>query len=178
MNISISQLVPVAVIIIVPLVISTLLKTAAVEAAFRDGKHWVEYSRVFKRLALLGMLPVPLLLCAWFFVAPGDQAPLVWLAGIFAVLDGLLLIEFVGVRIGFDDEKIYCFSGWRKRRVIPWTELTSCSFSEAAKWWVIETRNAGKIRIHEFTSGRETFFATMGKITGIGPNSQACLRLN
>jgi len=128
-----------------------------------------------KGMALVVASIVVLLIGLWFQVAPNDKESVAWMALLFGVLDLPLLIEFYGVRIGYDEKKVYCFSGWRKNRILSWSEIKSCGYSPTNKWWVIETATQGKIRIHEFISGRDSFFAAMRERTGIS-DARACAR--
>jgi len=100
---------------------------SALKMQFGFERRWLEYGKVMKGMALLFAGLVALLVGFWFTVAPDDKQPVAWMVALFGLLDLPLLIEFFGVRIGFDDEQIYCHSGWRKNRVIPWRNLKSCT---------------------------------------------------
>ncbi len=167
MNTTSTPIVPIAAAIVVPMVLGWLLRSPDQAAKEKGGKLWLEYGKLMKGMALLFAGLVALLVGLWFTVAPDDKQPVAWMVALFGLLDLPLLIEFFGVRIGFDDEQIYCHSAWRKNRVIPWGEIKSCTYSKVNKWWVIETASQGRIRIHEFISGRESFFEAMKRKTGI-----------
>ncbi|HXP34777.1 MAG TPA: hypothetical protein VN827_04455, partial [Chthoniobacterales bacterium] len=64
----------------------------------------------------------------------------------------LIFVEFHFVHVEFDENSIYTFSPWRKRRVIPWSAVISYSF----KWHILKTRDYGAIRLSAFMSGLGT----------------------
>jgi hypothetical protein len=63
-----------------------------------------------------------------------------------------LPLEFHLVSITVDSHGLTHRSPWRRRRVVPWTEVTGCHRSFLNEWIVIETRR-GPIRMSEFLVG-------------------------
>lgn len=89
------------------------------------------------------------------------QGPGSWL-GVFAFFAGVMLVLFLEiyvVRIEFDDYAIYTRSPWRPERSIPWSEITSYSFSGISQWYVFRTRSMGAVRLSVYLSGRGSFMA-------------------
>ena len=74
-----------------------------------------------------------------------------------------MVIEFFLVRIGFDENGIYCYSGWRPKRTIDWTAVESVRFSQSMQWWVLRTKDAGNIRASVFLSGLQEFLTELEK---------------
>jgi hypothetical protein len=64
-----------------------------------------------------------------------------------------VLLEFHFVRVEFDENFIYTFSPWRRRRVIPWNAVIDYAFSSVNKWHVLKTRGYGLIRMSTMMSG-------------------------
>jgi hypothetical protein len=69
--------------------------------------------------------------------------------------------EFFGVRITYDDEGIQTRSGWRSSRTIPWSDIQKGWYSRALQWYVIQTGNHGRIRLHDFLDGRESLISEL-----------------
>jgi hypothetical protein len=153
--------------IVVPIVLGYLFRTPSSAARQAEGKQWLEYGAVLKGFALGAAGLVALLIGIFFVVDAKDKLAVASMVALFGTLSVSLLLEFYGVRIGFDDTRVYTRSGWRKPRSIAWTDITACTYSPTNRWWVLETKDQGRVRIHEFLSGRASFFAALQARTGI-----------
>jgi len=120
--------------IVATLLLLWLASRAVRAARFRGGRYVVEYG-------------LPVRVAGWFALALGvfiayaasqaspDQRILAACVGGTLFLACLaLFLEFHFVRIEFDDEFIYTFSPWRKRRVIPWSAVSGYSYSAVNHW--------------------------------------------
>jgi hypothetical protein len=67
-----------------------------------------------------------------------------------------VFLEAQFVRVEFDDEFIYTFSPWRKRRVIPWCAVAGYSYSAVNRWHILKTRGNGSVCLSELLSGLAT----------------------
>jgi hypothetical protein len=148
---------PALIAFVVPIALGLLLKSVNAHARSEGSTKWLEYGPVMKGMSLSFLAPVIAITMAGFFVEPKDRNPVFLGAAFFGALTLPLLIECFLVRIGFDDQQVFCLSGWRRRRVIPWDEIESASYSGPMMWWVISTRNHGKIRAHLYLSGVSDF---------------------
>lgn len=93
-----------------------------------------------------------------------DQRVIAWIVGLSMGVIGLYIwLEFQFVRIEFDDHAIYTFSPWRRRRAIPWREVTGYHFSELNQWHVIQTSRHGRVRLSSLLSGLFCFFDALKK---------------
>src|SRR5262245_57513044 len=104
--------------ILVPVVLGWLLRSAQAQPLKKDGIAWLRYGTSIKGFALFGLAIVMGLCALWFLVKPKDQAAVLVMILLFAGLTLPLAIECFFVRIGFDEDRIYCHSGWRKSRII------------------------------------------------------------
>ncbi len=143
----------VLVAIIVPLVLGWLLRGSSSGTQKQSGISWLVYGKRMKGFALLFSGLVAALVVLWFIVEPKDKMPVLGMIAMFGGLTLPLFLEFFFVRIGYDSKEIYCHSIWRPNREIDWTEVESATFSESLQWWVISTKNSGKIRVHVYISG-------------------------
>lgn len=138
------------------------------DARKEGGRYWAEYGRAHKAVACIFAIGAAALIVAVLFAKP-QKWPL--MAGlsllVFGLPSAILLLEFFVVRIGFDEERIECRSPWRLRRTIPWTSVQSCSYSDFAKWWVVDAGVHGKIRLSNWLSGQKALLAMMKSRTGI-----------
>jgi hypothetical protein len=91
-----------------------------------------------------------------FFADSQSQSAIFSIGLLFLGLGLPLFMEFFGVKIAFDENSIYCYSPWVKNRIVVWDEIEEIEFSESMQWWVIKTKNKGKIRLHVFLSGIPT----------------------
>jgi hypothetical protein len=145
------------------LVLGWLLRSVRREARLDSGKHVLEYGTAMRwSAAFFAVICVGLAVTSLF--VPFDvRIEVMLMAVFFTALTLPLLLEFFRVRIVFDDESIHCFSPWRSSRCIPWLAVTARHFSRAAQWHVIETTGYGRIRLHIYLSGIQTFLETMDK---------------
>jgi hypothetical protein len=132
----------------------TWLATRAVRAArLQGGRYVVEYR-------------LPVRIVGWFCLALGifiahaasqtsaDQRIIAaCVGGVMSVACIAVFVEFHFVHIEFDDQFIYTFSPWRKRRVIPWTAIVGHSYSAVNRWHILKSRGYGSIRLSELLSG-------------------------
>ena len=154
-----SHISSVLIAIIVPLVLSLLLRSAKPTTIQKDGKKWLAYAKGLKLFSLLPMLISVGVFVITFFVDETQQKSGLFVSMLFGGLGLPLFLEFFGVKIGFDDHSIFCHSPWRKNRIIKWSEIEEVEFSEAAQWWVVKTKNKGNIRLHVYLSGIDEFLS-------------------
>jgi hypothetical protein len=154
---------PAAVVGLTPLIVGALRRSARFQARHENGIAWLEYGPAMKGFTALCCLLVASLCVIWFIVQPKDRAPVFFMILLFGGLTLPLVLECFLVRIGFDAERIYCRSGWRPRRVIPWSEVQSVKFSPAMQWWVIKTSKSGNIRVQVFISGARELLGELHK---------------
>lgn len=127
-------------------------------------KLWLEYGMVLKGISVFLACLVVIFAKLWFEATDAEDREInAWLAITIFIFDVPLIIEFFFVRIGYDSHNIYCKSGWRSNRIVPWKDVKSCIYSPLNKWWVVETETQGLIRAHEFLSGRDQFIEVMDK---------------
>jgi hypothetical protein len=142
-------------------VLPLILRTVRPAAAEVDGKFVLNYGRPMKVLA--GVLWV-----CWlsFFVATLMVPPEVRALCVAVVLGFLLLplplhLEFVGVRVEFDESGIRTRSPWRPKREIPWSAINQVWFSPILQWYVVQTRGFGRIRLHTYLNGVEALLTEL-----------------
>jgi len=145
--------------IVVALALGFLPRNARFHAAHEGHRMVLRYGtpvRVFWWLLLCAVL------VGWYVgVQKSNEGPVsqwIVLEG-FAVVMLPLFLEFFLVRIEFDDHAIYTRSPWRSPRRIPWSEITSYSFSRANRWHIFRTRSMGAVRLSVFLSGIGSFMA-------------------
>jgi hypothetical protein len=154
---------PALVALLVPLILGWLLRSASAKAKKINGIAWLNYGVTLKIFTLFFVGIVAGLVAIWFNVEPKDKIPLLFLIGLFGGLTLPMAIEFCLVRIGFDENGIYCYSGWRPKRTIDWTAIESVEFSQSMQWWVLRTKGAGKIRVSVLLSGLQEFLDELEK---------------
>ena len=154
---------PALTVLIVPIVLGWFLRNVSEKAKRINGVAWLDYGVRFKSFTLLFVGLVAGLVVIWFNIEAEDKTALVFLIALFGGLTLPMVIEFFLVRIGFDENGIYCYSGWRPKRTIAWTAVESVKFSESLQWWVLDTKGAGKIRASVFLSGLQEFLAELEK---------------
>lgn len=169
---------PALVVIIVPIILKWILQSAKANARIEGDIKWLEYGPTMKWLSLALLAIIIGIAVLGFRMESKDRTAAFLASAFFGVLTLPLLIEFFFVRIGFNDEKIFCFSGWRRRRVIPWSEIESAHFSGPLMWWVITTQTSGKIRVHLYLSGVPDFIEEirMRKIEFVGKEATRATR--
>lgn len=154
---------PALTVLLVPIILGWLLRSASAKAKRIDGLLWLNYGVALKTFTLFFVGIVAALIAIWFNVEPKDKIPVLFLIGLFGALTLPMVIEFFLVRIGFDKEGIYCYSGWRTKRTIDWAAVESVEFSQSMQWWVVRTMGFGKIRASVFLSGLQEFLAELEK---------------
>jgi hypothetical protein len=75
------------------------------------------------------------------------------LGGLLFLVSLYIFLETRFVRIEFDDNFIYTFSPWRKRRLVPWSAVVGYSYSAVNRWHILKTRGYGSIRLSALLSG-------------------------
>ncbi|RYD68612.1 MAG: hypothetical protein EOP83_00535 [Verrucomicrobiaceae bacterium] len=144
--------------ILVPAAIAAFVRAANKPARVSEGVKWLEYGLAMKAFSILsGIIPV-MITISLVFSEPEDPVGAIVCLVLFGGLTLSLLLESFLVRIGFDEEWIYTRSAWRKERKIPWSETGSPSYADTLRWWRIPTRSQGVIRLHDFISGKDSFF--------------------
>ena len=139
--------------LIVPIVLGGMAKAAAVPPERREGKQWLEYSKAFKAFSLFIVL-IPCGLAFIYLSANADnKIPILMMMLLFGGLGLPLFLEAFFVKIAFDDLTINCYSPWRSNRRIAFSDLQKPYFSAALQWWVIPTKNHGRIYIQTLISG-------------------------
>jgi hypothetical protein len=143
--------------IVAALLVSWLATRCAVSAArFTNGRYVVEYGLRAKMVSWC-------CLAVGSFIAYGASHPSAnqhvlaacLAAGLFLV-SLYIFLENQFVRIEFDDNFIYTFSPWRKRRVVPWSAVVGYSYSALNRWHILKTYSYGSIRLSELLSGLGT----------------------
>lgn len=122
-------------------------------AKVRSGMAWLEYGKYFKLYSFLGSLIPFGLIFLWFNVSADNKSAILYMIILFGGLTLPLFLESFFVKIGFDDSTVYCYSPWRPSRQIKFSDMGEPHYSESMNWWVIPTKNQGKIRLQVFISG-------------------------
>jgi hypothetical protein len=78
------------------------------------------------------------------------------LGGALFLVSLYIFLETQFVLIEFDDNFIYTFSPWRKRRLVPWSAVVGYSYSAVNRWHILKTRGYGSIRLSALLSGLGT----------------------
>jgi hypothetical protein len=117
----------------------TWLATRAVSRArVRSGRYVVEY-RLPAKIAGWFSLAIGLFIAYAASRASSDQRVIAAFAGGTLLVASLyLFLESQFVRIEFDDQFIYTFAPWRRRRVIPWSAITGYSYSALNRWHILK----------------------------------------
>jgi hypothetical protein len=74
-----------------------------------------------------------------------------------------LFAEFHFVRTAYDEVSLYTFSPWRKRRVIPWSDVVDYDYSNMNRWHILRTSRFGCIRLSFLLSRFGTMAAELKK---------------
>jgi hypothetical protein len=142
--------------IVAAVLLSWLASRAVRTARVSDGRYVVEYGRAVKIAGWLGLALGAFIAYAASQVSSDQRVTAACVGGALFVGCVGLFLEFHFVRIEFDDQFIYTFSPWRKRRIIPWSAISGYSYSAATHWHVLKTRGCGSIRLSELLSGLGT----------------------
>lgn len=81
---------------------------------------------------------------------------------------GSLFLEFIRVKIEFNDKNIYLFSPWRKNRVVRWKDIVEYQYRESMQLSIFKTKSQGNIYISTSISGLDDFFARASREQVIG----------
>lgn len=83
----------------------------------------------------------------------GDTPAFIFIIALSLAITIPLILEFHFTEIRIEQDTIHTRSPWRKRRVIPFSSVASCDFSETFQWYRIRTQHNGVIRLHTMLSG-------------------------
>jgi len=156
------------IVAIVPKVMEYLSGGAAAKAEKRDGFTWMEYPTRNKFFPIV-IFAIPAVLFTFLYFHQTEQGKddafaFLFLIGFFFILSFPLYLEFAFVRIAYDENSIYCYTPWRKNRVINFSEISGePKFSPVNKWWVIPTKSQGKIRVQHMIRGSEEFITKLSE---------------
>ena len=140
-----------------------LMSLVSQKAAIENGRTVIKYGIAMKIFSWLS-LALPLMVIAIFPKVKSSDIPSVIAAFFMASgISASLILEFNRVMISYDDKFIYTKSPWRKNRKIPWSDITSIGFSSAASWYVVLTKNNGKIRLHTGLNGLKSILSEINK---------------
>ena len=126
-----------------------------------DGLTWIQYGTTFRICAVFGLGMTVLI------AADGIRrgTPVTGLAT--ALAFGMLALPFFSLaffwRVGYDTVGLRCISPWRRNRLVPWSEVTSVSFSIPMKQWRLSTRSQGVIRVNELVPGCSQLLSELRK---------------
>jgi hypothetical protein len=155
------------------LLITSLATRAVSKARVRSGRYIVEY-RLPAKVAGWCFLSIGLFIAYAASRASADQLVIAACAGgTFFLLSAYIFLESQFVRIEFDDEFIYTFAPWRRRRVIPWSNVTGYSYSAMNRWHILRTSGYGSIRLSELLSGLGTMREKWQSVLQHGPSNQS-----
>jgi hypothetical protein len=140
--------------VLATLLLSWLATRVVPAARLRNGRYIVEY-RLAAKIAGWCFLALGLFTAYAAAHASADQRVLAACVGGTLLLVSLyIFLEAHFVRIEFDDQFVYTFAPWRKRRVIPWSAVTG--YSVASGWYVVKTRGYGSVHLSAQLSGLGT----------------------
>jgi len=138
------------------LLVSWLATRAVPAARFRNKRYVVEY-RLPAKMAGWCCLAVGSFIAYSALHASADQSVLAaCVGGVLFLVSLYIFLETQFVRIEFDDNFIYTFSPWRKRRLVPWSAVVGHSYSAFNRWHILKTRGYGSIRLSTLLSGLGT----------------------
>jgi hypothetical protein len=136
------------------LLVGWLASRAVPTAKFRNGRFIVEYGLAAR-------------VVTWFFLGGGlfaayaalraseDQRLLAaCVGGTMLLCTVLMFLHFQFFRVEFDENQIYTFSSWRRRRVIPWAAVKAYS----QRSHVVKTHSHGSIHLSRMMSGLGTLY--------------------
>ncbi|MCW8875641.1 MAG: hypothetical protein OQK51_01175 [Kangiellaceae bacterium] len=95
---------------------------------------------------------------------PTDLVIALTLTSITSGLGFYFLIDFLFVKLSFNEEKIIFESPWRKKIEERWENIESVYFNDNYYWHVIIFKSQKKIRISIFLSGRLNFLEQLKNI--------------
>jgi hypothetical protein len=139
--------------VLATLLISWLTTRAVRAARVRNGRYLVEYRLSVKILAWCCFAVGLLGACAASRASANQRVIAVCAGGAFFLGSLYLLLQTHFVRIEFDEEFVFTFSPWRKRRLIPWSAIIGCSHSALNQCHILKTRGYGSIWLSELLSG-------------------------
>jgi hypothetical protein len=125
-----------------------VLRATVGRRAEHDGEFTVLRYGLALRVFAACSFAIPLLLTYAAFRYAANRSPGMAFAVFFFVLSWILIQETFGVQIAFDEMAIHTRSPWRRTRTIPWTDVTSISFSPGLDWYVLHTKSHGNVRAH------------------------------
>jgi len=129
--------------------------------------QWIQYGLTFRAAGLL-FLATPLYVVITSLLA-GRRTQALILGSAFTLFGAPMFLLAFRWKVGYDANGIHCRSAWRRKRFIPWADVTGVRFVDSMKQWVIETRSQGTVRINEFVPGVQYLIAELKQrgISGI-----------
>jgi uncharacterized membrane protein YfcA len=139
------------------LLVSWLATRRAVSTArFRNGRYVVEYRLPAKMAGWCCLAVGSFIAYAALHASVNQRVLATYVAGLLFLVSVYIFLETQFVRIEFDDNFIYTFSPWRKRRLVPWSDVVGYSYSAVNRWHILKTRGYGSIRLSALLSGLGT----------------------
>jgi hypothetical protein len=141
-------------VLIVPLVLQYLSRSAQSESIAQAGTRFVGYPKALRIFVIGGWVFAAGLAVLLWFIRVGQS---IW-ASVFLIffLGAIFLplhLEIFRAFITWDDANIYTYSPWRRRRTVPFSAVKSCDFSISMQWYRIYTEGQGIIRLHALMRG-------------------------
>jgi hypothetical protein len=117
----------------------------------RGDSLTLRYARGLRWYALFTACGMPILLTTIAIGNPPKERGDGWIIAasylLFVVLCGYLLLETVGFAVTITDRGLECRSGWRRRRFVPWEEITGLTTAPLTKRYVLLTRSGYRYRV-------------------------------
>jgi hypothetical protein len=154
---------------VVPLVLTWLLRSRTAATVRADGTIVLSYPRLWRGLvSFFALVPPAIAVLALVSPPKPDEA---WIPGAialgFAALIAPLGWEVFRFRLEAGPNSIVCFSPWRGRLELAWSDATVMTFNPSTMLYVVRGRTGGTIRVPHYASGIEEF-KTMVAERGVG----------
>ncbi len=166
---------PINIIGVVGLIVLLLYIAADMRPAieWRGESLILRYARWLRWFALFAACAMPVLITVIVIgnppKEPGDGWIIIGNYVLFGVLSGYLFLETVGFSVTITVKGLECKSGWRRRRFVPWEEITGLTTGVVTKRFVLRTR--GGYRYHvpmQLVPGLGYFLAAVKKHLSAG----------
>lgn len=154
---------------IVSAIVSTIVTSVMVEIA-RRAKHkpaivgdayMLEYSTFFRWAVRLGMIlsPVIILAAAIFSPVRNQLNPWIVIPLAFSPLLPLyvLMLESGSRRLWIDANGLHMHSCWGRDCWIRWNDVLRVRYSIVNSWFIIDSLDGQRIRVHEWLTGMPKF---------------------
>jgi hypothetical protein len=145
------------------ILLSWLAGRAQRDATINSGRFVLKYGRAVKSLGCICTILGFGFIYAAAHASKDQMITAACVSGALFAMCLVLFVEFYFVRIEFDEEFIYTFSPWRRKRVIPWNKVTGYSYSEVNRWHVLKTQKFGAVRLSVLLSGLGTMAEQLEK---------------